>query len=242
MSRWIWIAIAVAISTSVYFTIRYGLSPKPIPVINLTSFGNEEEIGAVVYRRLRQNILQERLLILGSNPDLTNPQEVWTGFLKTALADKIKIDVLFQRTNTHSIPQIGAIEIVPFDQTAAVSGKLVVDVKARLQRGHIVVVHATTIEASHLIKNSLSKQLDSVLRQPVLSIATMALAVGKEEEEGIQALCLDAGKDEHGHFRLNCAAMKAARKVKRKKPDPSKMWAVLERHGLKEFLLFVHRP
>src|SRR4051812_29027396 len=83
MSRWFWIAASVLISTLIYFTIRYGLSPKPIPVMNLTQFQNEEQIGADLYRRLRQNIRQERLLVLGSSADIPQIQSLWTGFLKT---------------------------------------------------------------------------------------------------------------------------------------------------------------
>lgn len=242
MSRWFWIVAAVLISTLIYFTIRYGLSPKPIPVMNLTEFKNEEEIGAVIERRLHQNIHQERLLILGSGPELKDPQSIWTGFLKTAIADKLKVDVFYQRQNSQAVPQVGDMQFETFDQAQVDSGKLVEDIKARIQRGHIVILHVSTTEASHLIKDSISKKLDSVLRQPVLSISTLPLAIDTKEEEGLQALCLDADKDEQGHFRLSCAAYKATRKAMRKKPDPAKIWAVLERHGLKEFLLFVHRP
>jgi hypothetical protein len=242
MPRWFWILLSVLISTLVYFTIRYGLNPKPIPVMNLTQFDNEEQIGAVLYRRLRQNIRQERLVVLGSSADLANVHDLWTGFLKTAAADQLKIDVFYQRQGPQAVPAEGAMEMAYFDQAMFESGKLVEEIKSRLQRGHLVLVQLTTPEASHLVKESFSKKMDRELKQPVLAISTLPLAIGAKEEEGLQALCLDASRDETGLFRLSCAAQKAAKKVERKKPDPTKTWAVIESHGFKEFLIFVHRP
>ena len=59
MKRWIWFLVSIFISTGVYFTLRYGLRPKPIPVLNATEFNEAQQIGAVVYKRLRQEIRGE---------------------------------------------------------------------------------------------------------------------------------------------------------------------------------------
>lgn len=242
MSRWIWVILSVAISTLVYFTIRYGLNPKPIPLMNLTQFEDLEQMGAVVYKRLRQNMRQERVIIIGSSPEVISEMSVWSGFFKTALADRFKIDVVFQRRGQKEIPKLGDWETVEFDQTEIASGELFGKIKSRLQRGHLVVVHTSTVEGTHLVKSSLSKELDRSLRQPVISISTLPLALDSQAEDDLQALCLN-DRDEEGVFRLNCAANRAAKKALKKKPDPTKSWAVLERHGLKEFLLFVyHNP
>src|SRR5262245_22285128 len=99
MKRVLWILLALALSTGVYFTIRYGLRPKPIPILNVTEFSNGEQIGAVIYRRLRQNIRQERLVVLGSLPELAVSADVWNGFLKTAVEDKVRVDAFFQWPN-----------------------------------------------------------------------------------------------------------------------------------------------
>src|SRR3954470_22627530 len=95
--RWIFFLVSMIVSTGVYFTIRYGLRPKPIPVMNATSFNQPGEIGAVIYRRLRQEIRAERVLLLGSTPELSDYDEVWTGLLKTAAADNVNVPVFFQR-------------------------------------------------------------------------------------------------------------------------------------------------
>lgn len=240
MSRWIWILAAIAISTLVYFTIRFGLSPKPVPMMSLTQFTSSEDLGATVYKRLRQFVRQERVLVLGSSPELNEGLEVWSGFMKSALADKMKVDVFFQRRNLPAIPKVGEWELVEFDPSDVLSGKTIEEIKARLQRGHLVLVHTSTIEGTHFVKDSLTRKLDQHLRQPVLSISTFPLVLTPQGESDLQALCLNA-RDEEGVFKLSCAADRAAKKALRRKPDPSKMWALLERHGLKEYLLFIHR-
>ena len=240
MSRWIWVILSVAISTFVYFTIRYGLNPKPIPLMNLTQFEDLEQMGAVVYKRVRQNMRQERVIIIGSSPEVVSEMSVWTGLLKSALSDHLNIDVVFQRRGLKELPRLGEWETIEFDQVEVVSGQLFEQIKARLQRGHLIVVRTSTIESTHLVKSSLSKELDRALRQPIMSISTLPLALEAQAEDDLQTLCLNE-RDADGVFRLNCAAHRAAKKALKKKPDPTKTWAVLERHGLKEFLIFVHQ-
>src|SRR6187200_922925 len=96
MKRWLWFLVSIVISTGVYFTLRYGLRPKPIPVLNATEFAETPQIGAVIYKRLRQEIRGERIVLLGSTPELQDYEQVWMGLLKTAVADQINIPVLFQ--------------------------------------------------------------------------------------------------------------------------------------------------
>src|SRR4051812_29815498 len=85
IKRWVWILVSIFISTGVYFTIRYGLRPKAIPVLNATEFAEVPQIGAVIYKRLRQEIRTEQLLLLGSTPELAGYEDLWVGLLKSAL-------------------------------------------------------------------------------------------------------------------------------------------------------------
>src|SRR5579872_4491460 len=98
MKRWIWFAVSIFISTSVYFTIRYGLRPKPIPVMNASEFERPEQIGAVIYKRLYEEVGSERVLLLGSDKAIVQPSaSMWTGFLLTARAAHTAVSVIFQR-------------------------------------------------------------------------------------------------------------------------------------------------
>jgi hypothetical protein len=222
MSRWIWILLALVVSTSVYFTIRYGLRPKPIPVLNPTEFQDLNEIGVVIYKRLRQNIRAERLLVLGSSPDLEEDRKIWEGLLKAAAADGEKI--------------------MAFGGEDLKSEAFQQKVKEHLQSGILVVVYGLTPEVSHLVDGSVSRLLDRVVQHPVMAISTMRLAVDRADFDNLQAACLDATHEQADRRRLDCAAGKVARKFIKRKLEPGKLWAVMEKVGLKEFLLYIHRP
>lgn len=223
MQRWIVLIIAICVSTAVYFTIRYGLRPKPIPVMNPTAFEAPEQIGIVIYKRLRQNIRAERLLILGTTPGVEDDIEVWNGLVKAAIADGETVDfIALNETGT---------------DREAVYKRIHESIKSR----KLVVLRGVTTETSHFMKDSWSKELDRAMKHPVLAISTLRLAVKPEEYDDLQKECLDP-QEEDGQRRLDCAAQKVARKFLKRKLAPDKIWAVMERHGLKEYLVFIHRP
>lgn len=222
MKRWIWIVIAIGASTAIYFTIRYGLRPKPIPVMNATKFDRSEQIGIVIYKRLRQIVRAERVVLLGSSAGADDDQNVWQGFLKAAVADGEKLAIFN-----------------PQD----VDGLVFIDkIKADIAAKSLVVVQGLTPDVSHLVAGSLSKKLEKVVGHPVLSLGSLPFIVRAEDYGDLQSQCLDAIENQTPVQRLDCAAQKVARKNLKKKLDPQQIWAVMERHGLKEYLLFIHRP
>src|SRR5262245_15619123 len=120
MSRWLWIFLAVMISTGVYFTIRYGLRPKPIPVLNPTEFQELKQIGVVLYKRLHQNIRAERIVMLGSSEDIKGYEQIWQGLAESVLADKEKL-VFFVREGMKP-PSVPEAEVVTFTLDQVKSG------------------------------------------------------------------------------------------------------------------------
>jgi len=241
MSRWFWILLAVLISTGVYFTIRYGLRPKAVPVLNPTEFQNVKQIGVVLYKRLHQNIRAERIVVLGSSNDVKDYDQVWAGLAESALADKEKL-VFFVREGMKAQPAQEGADVVTFTEEQLRSGTLFQEMKARLQRKQLVIVHAWTPEVTHLVKDSVSQRLDRVVGHPVLSLSTLRFAVDEAAAGDLQPQCLDASPGADDQHKLSCAAYKVARKFLKKRLDTAKIWAVAERHGLKEFLVFIHQP
>lgn len=240
MKRWLWVFLSILISTGFYFTIRYGLRPKPIPVLNATEFAEAPQIGAVIYKGLRQEIRFEGVLLLGSTSELQEYEEIWTGLLKTAAADQVQISALFQHEEL-KVPQMhGEWETIMFNNQMIQSGKLLSLVKARIEAGKLVVIHAPSLVVSHLINDSLSRQLDQELKRPVLALSTLSLSLKPEEQNSLQVQCLSAGENDNS-MRIECAKARVGKILLKKKMTEGKIWAVMERHGLKEYLIFVHR-
>ena len=239
MSRWLWILLAVIISTAVYFTIRYGLRPKPVPVLNPTSFAELNEIGVVLYKVLYQSIRTERIVLLGSSDEVKDYDRVWAGLVASALADKEKL-VFFVREGMKPLPNSDGADVVTFTQAQEKSGDLFQEVSKRLARKQLVIVHAWTNEVTHLVKESISQKIDPVIRHPVLAISTLRFAIDEADANTLQPPCLDASDD--GLKKLKCASYKVARKFLKKRLAADRIWAVAERHGLKEYLVFIHQP
>ncbi len=223
MPRWIWIALAICVSTLVYFTIRYGLRPKPVPVINPTQFDNPEQIGIVILKRLRQNIRADMLVLVGSSNGSDEDPRVWDGFVKAAIAEG------------EAVENIVLSEIGPDRQ------ELFRRIEAARKAHKLAVIRGLTPEVSHFVANSLSQQLDAQLKHPVLAISILRLAINRADADDLQTQCLNPD-EESGHRKLDCAAQRVARKYLKRKLEADKLWAVMERHGLKEYLVFIHRP
>jgi hypothetical protein len=235
MKRWLWFFLSLFISTSVYFTIRYGLRPKPIPVMNASEFEQPPQIGAVIYRRLVEEIRSEHLLLLGSDMNLADSGQLWTGLLKTARADHAEIPVIFQREGLPSVEGDG-VPIIPYSEQMVASGDLVKMIKAKIQPGQLVIVHGTTDEVSHLHPESLSRILDKELERPVLALSTVNATLSPEEQERLMKQCYASKKE--AAARIDCSQVRESRLLGKRKSG--KIWASMERHGLKEYLVFVH--
>jgi hypothetical protein len=242
MKRWFWIVLAIFISTCVYFTIRYGLRPKPIPVMNATEFERLDQIGVVVYKRLHQNIRTERIVLLGTSHELKDGELVWSGLIDAAISDKENV-VFFVRDGLQkpNLPKANG-EVINFSEADLVRGDLFDQIGKKLAEKKLVIVHAFTPEISHLIEGSISQKLDDVIHHPVLSISALPLPMGKQEVDSIQQFCLEGEGPTSGAQRLACAQRGVARKNMKKNLALAKTWAVIERHGLKEYLIFIHAP
>ena len=239
MKRLFLIVVSISISTGVYYTIRYGLRPKPIPVLNATKFERPEQLGVVIYKRLRTDIRAERVVLLGSSLDVPEDFRVWDGLVKAALADHEKI-VYFERTILPVDPVNRKYEVIPYDDAAVANGKLGELVKARQGKGKLILIHGLNREASHLVEQSLVRRLEVLLQHPLLALSILRLAVNATERETLEPACASPGTDLTGQGRLGCAAERVAKQMQRRALDPRNFWSVIERHGLKEYLVFVH--
>gem|GEM_PF-1350357 len=242
MPKWFWALLAFLLSTGIYFSIRFGLQPKPIPQLNPTVFDNPEQIGVVTYHVLRASLRAERVLVLGSSLAISNYQEVWDGFVKAALADGIKLDNLYQREDLVTPPTLKS-EKVRSVKAADLNQKAFLDeVRAGYQRGEIELLHLLNLESTHLIPGTVTRSLQELPNLPVMSISMLPMAVRQQDLEQLQPVCVDPRIDGQPEERLGCAAARISRKYIRKRLPHDKWVAAIERYGLKEYLLFISEP
>jgi len=230
------------LSSGIYFSIRYGLQPKPIPQLNPTVFDNPEQIGIVTYHVLRASLRQERLIVLGSSLAIQGYESIWDGFVKAALADGIKLDNVFQREDLQTPPTLKSEKIRAVKESDLMRPSFLTEVQKGYQRGEMEVLHLLNLESTHLISGTVTRNLQELPNLPVISISMLPMAVRQEDLEQLQPACVDPRNDGKPEDRLGCAASRISRKYIRKRLPHDKWVAAIERYGLKEYLLFVSAP
>lgn len=239
MQKWLWVLLALIVSSGIYFSIRYGLRPKPIPIMKPTYFGSLEEMGVVTYRRLRQQIRSEKIIILGT--DFTSPenQDVWKGLIKAALDDKVRIQTVMYDEKNPPIEYFNKFTNLEF---GALSDK---DFKTILlnsrRRDGLLVILTTNHDSSHLYKGSLTKKLESSALGPIFSLSQTSLILNKEQLETLSQSCADLDPNDF-LSRMDCIIFRFSRQHQRRKLDVEKLYGAVERYGLKEYLMFIHPP
>lgn len=239
MPKWFWVLLAVVISAGIYFSIRYGLRPKPIPLMKPTHFSSYEEVGVVTFRRMLQPIRSEKILVLGYDSADLDTLLVWQGLLKAARESGLRIQKVYSLGLEQLPPYFSRFSLQNLDLQHLDDTKREL-VKLRRRYGlHIFLVPSEM--ATHLRKDSMTKKLEASALGPVFSLTILPLVLDPEKQEELSSSCTDLDGEDY-ISRLNCITFKYAKSQWRKKIDSSKMQAAIERYGLKEYLLFLHRP
>ncbi|MGE0761940.1 MAG: hypothetical protein AB7N80_01550 [Bdellovibrionales bacterium] len=236
-----YLPLAVVVSFALYFSLKWGLKPKPIPQVNPTLFEMPEQIGAVVYRRLRPALRQEKMVVLGSAPWLKNYELIWNGFIGAARADNWKIDLLYEDPTLRPIKEFSGLERKALNwpnPDIALANEL----KQHLQFRHLIIIHTTFNHAAHRGENSLTKELEATMHRPWTAISMLGFGVDENEITNLQPKCEDEIAPATRNDYVACAATRISRRFLRKHLAADKIWAAMDRHGLKDYFLYVHEP
>lgn len=217
--HWITIAVTFTLLSGglIYFLMRGGIAPKTMRVLNPTYFDTSEQIGAVVARRFWQEVRETKLLILGSHPTLREYDRIWLGLLSVLKDQGVKVAEV---RSVELLRPIAAGEVHP-PRTELLS----VPADEGLTVVHMVATNADWVE------------LKNILPTYGLLIFTAPLAVNREELERLPLQCLADDP-----FSMDCLVGNASRPYFRKRRDPKRLSATMERPGLRSFVLFVHEP
>jgi len=236
----VWVPLALILSVSIYFAIKWGLKPKPIPQINPTQFASPEEAGALLYRRFHPILRQEKMVVLGSAPWVRDYERVWNGFLAAAREDKRKIDTLYEDPALRPIKDFLGMKRQPL-AWPSLSPELAEDLKKHLQFGRLIVIHTTFNHSSYRAEDSLTKDLEKALRRPWTALSMLTFPVNAAELENLQPPCPDeVAPTTRGDY-VACTSVRISRRFMRKKLDPRLNWLASERHGLGDYFVFIHQ-
>lgn len=233
MLKWVLSLASVILLAGLVFSIKFGVAPKPIPLIKATEFENPKEIGVLVYRRLLQDIREQPIVIVGSLTSIPFYKEIWDGFLLVAQQDHRPFDKIYLSQGIAEPIRLKGMQIELWEGEG----------EQTLPHDKKIIIHGPVNWSSHFYDHSLVKRLEAERKRPILTITLNKFVVSREQLEMLQPPCPDdEDPDAPIDFteQLNCAAERISKDHFRKKLDPDKSWMALYRFGLKDYILFVY--
>ena len=243
MPRWLWIFLTFLISTGIYLSVRYGLRPKPIAMINPTVISSPNEMGTLVYRRIHESIRTEKILFFGYS-DVKIFSTAFSGFIKAARAEGLNFKTVIEVTTTNASNDMSAVLAMDLavNWLRVAPQDLPQLLKDQMAKNQLLAVTVPVEQATHLEKMGLIKQMEGELKSPIVAINFLPFFVTEEELNQQNMDCTKPKQEMQTKEKLDCATYKISRKFLRKKLDPTKYYVALEWHGLKEYLAYLHVP
>ncbi len=186
----------------------------PARVLNPTNFDSSRQVGAVIFRRFWQELHKERLIIIGSHPFLREYDNVWRGFISVAKENDVYFSRVFAQENLREL--IAGAEALKWE-----------DVQIALASPGYVLVHVIATE--EMLQQVRERTMGGFV------IFQSLLPVTDAEKNVLQSEC----KPDVPTL-MACRALKSLNVGKKKKFDPNKLTVIIEKHGAREHLLYIH--
>jgi hypothetical protein len=233
------VILGIVVIAGFSLIIYYGMQPRPVRKINLSTFESTEVLADAVLMRLREEIMKSPVLFLGIQPENKEHLQIWQKFMEKNQDPKMKYSVVvidkFLSADGLENPEI----IDTKEQVQA----LLSGFQTALSRGQRVVVVVPNLFGAQVIKGNVVNQIKdgwSKLASPwpePMSISLSDFPRKREQEKDMKPQCMTNVADETGEGALGCLVVGAARNNYRKKRTPGQKVGLLQQVGLKDYLL-----
>ncbi len=228
--KWIFAVAGLMVIASLFFALKYGVAPRAVPLIKATAVDSLEEAGVLVYRRLRQDIRAQKIIIAGSLPGQMSYEKFWQGFVLGAQNDGANISKVLAVSGMVPFRESRVMRYEEVSLDSIISRALKRDSKKA--NGRQLFYLPTTV-MSHLNHKGLSESLD----QAQVSRVSIALHTFPATSEQISVSC-PAKSEESFLKKMDCLGAKVTHDNYRKKVDPTKKYITLYRYGRFDYIAF----
>ena len=249
MIKWYFSFLAIVIICLVTLIIKFGLNPRPKPIIKPSNFFEFEVIGQTIYRQLHKDIHLFNLVAFGINQNVN--LDVVTGLLDTSkkyghpfqtvlILNHLKSEWQKKIKNT-SLPDYLRIEYLNDKNYQSVL-EFLKKQQTSLQKTLII---ANPEDVFHLEGQSLVQFLESDLSLSILSFIHVGCALELKKIKEFQALCRRQTQKTSSFSHLSCLAYQKSawlKKLKTEKIDKNKNIVFLEQYGLLDYIYFTYLP
>ncbi|WP_413612705.1 hypothetical protein [Bdellovibrio sp. HCB-110] len=239
MKYFYWICATAVIALGIYFAMNFSIQPQSIPKIKFSQVHTPEELGKGVYERLRLEVKEAPVVLLGVTPNKIEDMELLRGFFEANQEPGSKYDVIVVE------PMLPYVELF--------SSNMRIDIKAEMDRfvegvkkaraeGLRVAAIVPNVYSSQLLKKNPANRLKDEYKLDIVSFSVTKFPVTREQEQFFEPKCeLEEGKDLAGTGALGCMIQNIARKTYRKKFEDGKYSGMMEQTGGKDYLILLNR-
>lgn len=218
--------------------LYFGLQPRSVPKINLSSFSTPEEAGQAVGKRLWLELKDAPVLLLGVWPNHPEDIEVVRGLLNSLTEPGQGYDVVVVE------PQLPGVDVFVGAQSISLrdeAARFVEGVKNARAQGKRVVAIVPSMFSSRLIAEGPADRLKKEFELDFVSLSIAPFPFSRDEEGTFEVQCMTGG-DQTGFGALGCAVIQKARQNYRKKKDPTRYQGLMDLVGNQDYLLLLSPP
>lgn len=208
--------------------IYFGVQPKPVAKIDLSSFSNPQELGEAIYDRLFLELKEVPVFFLGVQPDSKDDYLVLTGLLKKLNVDQVFIDprLEFQEliSNTQNFDSNADLQLIE-------NGIL----KAQSEKQRLAFI-VPNIYSSLLVKENIAAKLSQNKNINIISFTLAELVWSRSQESKMPIPCI-TGTDPTGTGNLGCMILQKSRSIYRKTKTADRFYGLMVQTGIKDYIV-----
>lgn len=223
------------VGTGIFFTIKFGLKPRPLAIIDLSSFGAPTQFAEAIEFRLREEIKKMPVLIFGYQPERPNQLEIIKEFIRTNTEPGMKYDTVVADENLTLPPEVTVAEKIDSVNRVEV---LASGLKAALEQNRRILILLPTVYSTQMLGGNVADILRKQYQVPFTSFSIVELPRTREEEKAVSIPCITTDSDTSGPGVLGCAALQTGRMNYRKKREAGKWTGLMDQRGASDFLIF----
>jgi hypothetical protein len=235
-----WVFAGLLVVGGIYLSMSVSVAPESVSKIAFGQFTYPEDLGNEVYEKLKEEIKESPLVMLGVTPNQIEDVELWRGFLETAGKDPAtKYDVIIVE------PKLPYVELLPSNLRIELKeemSRFVDGVKKARTEGLRVAVVVPSIYSSQVIKGNPVDRLKTEFGMNFTSLSVTKFPVTDEQEKVFEPLCaVEDRQDKEGTGALGCMIRQAAKKTRKGKFAPNKFSGLMEQSSPRDYLILLNR-
>lgn len=219
----------------VIFTLKFGMRPRPLPKINISSFETPLKLAESIELRLREEIKSMPILILGYQPEKPHQLELIKEFLKSNKEPGMNYETVVADEHLELPTELGVSEKIDTNQKVEA---LAQGLKTALEQKRRVALIVPSIYSAQLVGGNVADLLKRQYQLPITSFTVVELPRTREQEKEVSIPCLMTDADNTGTGSLGCAILQAGRATYRKKMPPGFRTGMMDQRGSSDYFIF----